>query len=172
MTTGSTHHPAPVGGPRKSDRLIPWYFVGAFGVILFANLCLIVFSQTSWVGLVTDHPFEEGNNYNEAISDAQAQAALGWRSKITVSGVMDHNATISVLFRDHDSKPIAGAKMEAVLTRNDRDDIDQKVMLAEVAPGEYRSQARIPVYGNWQLRLIAHTKDHDYQTVEDVLVEE
>ncbi|RCK41064.1 integral membrane protein linked to a cation pump [Thalassospira profundimaris] len=171
MTTTTTHDPIQnPTGPRKSDRLIPWYFVGGFAVMLIANICLIVFSQTSWVGLVSDHAFEDGNNYNTAIADAKAQSELGWRTKISVAGVIDNEATIIVLFRDKTQSPISGAKMEAVLMRNDRDDVDEKIMLSEVSPGEYRTRASVPVYGNWKLRIVAHAQNHDYQVVEDVLI--
>ncbi|MDP2699563.1 FixH family protein [Thalassospira sp.] len=157
---------------RKSDRLIPWYFVGGFAVMLVANISLITFSMTSWNGLVTKKAFEEGNNYNAAMSGAQRQAELGWRSKTTVSGILNNNATITVLFRDRDSNPITGAKMQAVLTRQDRDNLDQTVPLVEIAPGEYRTSAHFAVYGRWQMRLIAHAMGDDYQTVEDILITE
>ncbi|WP_339778120.1 FixH family protein [uncultured Thalassospira sp.] len=173
MTTTTTTNSIPASsGPRKSDRWIPWYFVGGFAVMLFANVCLIVFSQTSWVGLVSDHAFEDGNSYNQALSDARAQAELGWRTKVTVAGVMNNEATITVLFRDKVQEPISGAKMEAVLMRNDRDDMDEKIMLDEISPGEYRTRAKVPVYGNWKLRIVAHAQNHDYQVVEDVLIKQ
>lgn len=157
-------------GPRKSDRWIPWYFVGGFAIMLIANISLITFSMTSWNGLVTQHAFEEGNNYNAAISGAARQAELGWRSKLSVGGVINNNGTITVLFRDRDSNPITGAQMSVVMTRPDRDDLDTTVPLVEVAPGEYRASASFPVYGRWQLRTIAHAMGDDYQMVENVVV--
>lgn len=167
MTTSpSSNHT----GPRKSDRWIPWYFVGGFAVMLIANISLITFSMTSWNGLVTKHAFEEGNNYNAAISGAARQEELGWRSKLSVGGVIDHNATITVLFRDKDLNPITGAKMSIVMSRADRDDLDVTVPMAEIAPGEYRASASFPVYGRWQLRTIANAMGEDYQTVEYVVV--
>jgi nitrogen fixation protein FixH len=157
-------------GPRKSDRWIPWYFVGGFAIMLIANICLITFSMTSWNGLVTKHAFEEGNNYNAAMSGAARQAELGWRSKLSVDGVINQSGTVTVLFRDKDSNPITGAKMSVVLTRQDRDDLDQTVAMAEIAPGEYRASAAFPVYGRWQVRTIAHAMGDDYQLVETVVV--
>lgn len=128
MTTSpSSNHT----GPRKSDRWIPWYFVGGFAVMLIANISLITFSMTSWNGLVTKHAFEEGNNYNAAISGAARQEELGWRSKLSVDGVIDHNATITVLFRDKDLNPITGAKMSIVMSRADRDDLDTTIPMAK-----------------------------------------
>ena len=170
MATNMTSHMSGPNGPRKSDRWIPWYFVGGFAVMLIANISLIAFSMTSWNGLVTQHAFEEGNNYNAAMSGAARQQELGWRSKLTVAGVINQNATISVLFRDRDSNPITGAKMSVVLKRSDRDDLDQTVPMVEIAPGEYRANAQFPVYGRWQLRTIAHAMGDDYQTVEYVVV--
>ena len=170
MTTQTTTSPSSVEGPRKSDRLIPWYFVGGFAIMLIANISLIPFSMTSWNGLVTKHAFEEGNNYNAAMSGAQRQAELGWRSKLSVEGLINQSATVTVLFRDRDSQPISGAKMEIVLRRSDRDDLDQTVRMAEIAPGEYRASAAFPVYGRWEIRTIAHALGDDYQTVETVVV--
>ena len=115
MATQMTSQSTNTNGPRKSDRWIPWYFVGGFAVMLIANISLITFSMTSWNGLVTKHAFEEGNNYNAAMSGAARQQELGWRSKLSVAGVINQNATISVLFRDRDSNPITGARMSVVL---------------------------------------------------------
>jgi len=171
MATQMTSRSTNTNGPRKSDRWIPWYFVGGFAVMLIANISLITFSMTSWNGLVTKHAFEEGNNYNAAMSGAARQQELGWRSKLSVAGVINQNATISVLFRDRDSNPITGAKMSVVLNRSDRDDLDQTVPMVEIAPGEYRASANFPVYGRWQLRTIAHAMGDDYQTVEYVVVQ-
>ncbi|OSQ47119.1 FixH family protein [Thalassospira alkalitolerans] len=170
MPSQTTTPQHPQSGPRKSDRFIPWYFVGGFAIMLIANVSLITFSMTSWNGLVTNHAFEEGNNYNAAMSGAQRQAELGWRSKLSVEGLINQSATVTVLFRDRDSKPITGAKMEIVLTRANRDDLDQTLNLAEIAPGEYRASASFPVYGRWQIRTVARAFDENYQTVETVLV--
>ena len=170
MATHMTSRFPDQNGPRKSDRWIPWYFVGGFAIMLIANISLITFSMTSWNGLVTKHAFEEGNNYNAAISGAARQAELGWRSKLSVDGVINQNATITVLFRDKDSNPISGAKMSVVLNRQDRDDLDQTISMAEIAPGEYRASASFPVYGRWQVRTIANAMGDDYQTVENVVV--
>ncbi len=41
MTTRTTTSPSSVEGPRKSDRLIPWYFVGGFAIMLIANISLL-----------------------------------------------------------------------------------------------------------------------------------
>ena len=151
MPSQTTTPQHPQSGPRKSDRFIPWYFVGGFAIMLIANVSLITFSMTSWNGLVTNHAFEEGNNYNAAMSGAQRQAELGWRSKLSVEGLINQSATVTVLFRDRDSKPITGAK-------------------TEIAPGEYRASASFPVYGRWQIRTVARAFDENYQTVETVLV--
>jgi nitrogen fixation protein FixH len=170
MATQMTSPSSDPNAPRKSDRWIPWYFVGGFAIMLIANISLITFSMTSWNGLVTQNAFEEGNNYNAAISGAARQAELGWRSKLTISGVINQNGTITVLFRDKDSQPISGAKMSVVLTRSDRDDLDQTVSLAEIAPGEYRASASFPVNGRWQVRTVAHAMGDDYQTLENVVI--
>jgi nitrogen fixation protein FixH len=170
MATQMTSPSSDPNGPRKSDRWIPWYFVGGFAIMLIANISLITFSMTSWNGLVTKHAFEEGNNYNAAISGAARQAELGWRSKLTVGGVINQTGTVTVLFRDKESQPISGAKMSIVLTRSDRDDMDQTVPLAEIAPGEYRASASFPVYGRWQVRTIAHAMGDDYQTLENIVI--
>ncbi|MCC9624604.1 FixH family protein [Thalassospira sp. MA62] len=157
-------------GPRKSDRWIPWYFVGGFAVMLIANISLITYSMTSWNGLVTEHAFEEGNNYNAAMSGAARQAELGWRSKLTVEGVINNNATLTVLFRDKDLQPITGAKMSVFMRRLDRDDLDNSVVMDEVAPGEYRTKADFPVYGRWEIRTVANAQGEDYQMVESVVI--
>jgi len=170
MATHMTTPSSTRNGPRKSDRWIPWYFVGGFAVMLIANISLITFSMTSWNGLVTKHAFEEGNNYNAAISGAARQAELGWRSKLTVGGVINQAGTVTVLFRDKESRPISGARMSVVMTRQDRDDMDQTVPLAEIAPGEYRASVAIPVYGRWQVRTIAHAMGDDYQMLENVVI--
>lgn len=171
MTVQSSNSPVDPLAPRKSDKYIPWYFVGGFAVMLIANICLITFSQTSWVGLVTQHAFDEGNNYNAALAGAAREKALGWRSKLQVNGVINNSATVTVLFRDAQSKPLSGAKVEVAISRFDRDDMDRKFMLNEVDPGQYRANIPFPIYGRWQIRTVAEVDKDNYQSVDVVVVQ-
>lgn len=63
----------------SSYRWIPWAIAGALGVVVAVNGALAYFAVTSSTGLVSEHPFTDGNTYNRVLDAAAAQDALGWR---------------------------------------------------------------------------------------------
>ena len=47
---------------RQRSGSIPWAFVGAFAVVVAVNIILAVEASRSWTGVVTETPFDTGND--------------------------------------------------------------------------------------------------------------
>lgn len=56
-----------------------------FGVVFAVNGALVYFAIDSWSGLSTERPFEAGRNHDRTLAEAEAQAALGWNSAVTLT---------------------------------------------------------------------------------------
>lgn len=60
--------------------------VAFFGTIITVNLVMATYANTSWTGLVVQNTYVASQQFNERVAESRAQAALGWRDTLTVSG--------------------------------------------------------------------------------------
>ena len=89
----------------QSGRWIPWAFVGGFGVVIAANVALILFSLGSWTGLETTDAYRKGLAYNDVLAAAEAQAARGWDHAIDYG-----DGRLDVRLTDADGRELEGLR--------------------------------------------------------------
>lgn len=152
---------------------IPWTFVAGFAVVIGANGALIYFSMATWSGLETEGYYEKGLAYNEALSGAQSQAALGWRVKIDFApaGRSDSDgarARVSITLRDRDGRPLTGADVRARFVRPTQSGLDSETVLPDLGQGRYGADVTLARPGQWDLVLLASVAGVSYQAVERV----
>ena len=75
LRTGS----ADSGGRERTSAWIPWVFVGFFVVVFGANAAMVAFALTTWTGVETDTPYEDGVVYQKVLDAEHRQAELGWK---------------------------------------------------------------------------------------------
>lgn len=123
--------------------------VGAFGVILTANLTLAVNAVNSFPGLETENSYVSSQTFND---DLAAQLSLGWE----VRAAVEHGVLV-LAFTDAEGRPVEVATLDATLGRATHVRDDQAPDFAY-----HRGTFTAPVElapGNWNIRLEATAPD-------------
>ena len=148
----------------------PWAIVGCFVVIIIVNGALAYFAIHSSTGLVTEHPFELGNGYNEVLAEGAAQDALGWRGTVRfIPGGTEHGR-IEIALRDAGGQKLADLTVKAELVRPVEDLAAIPVTLTATEPGLYVAPVALNRVGQWQVRVLAKRGKDTYVFVERIFV--
>ena len=130
-------------------RWIPWVFVGMMLLVIGVNGVLITSAVRSFTGTTTGHSYDRGRAYNHILEEAERQAALGWRARVTLA-----EGTLSVAVADRAEAPVDG-RLTGLLLRP----LDGRTVpldFAAVAPGRWSAAAQPPAPGQWDARLTLH----------------
>ena len=104
-----------------TGRKVLAILVGAFGVIIAANMAMLVAATGSFPGLVVKNSYVASQGWNARTG---AQEALGWRA-----GVAHEAEQLRVVLTGADGAPIGGLEVSAVVGRpaSAREDITLKL---------------------------------------------
>lgn len=145
--------------PPLKDRIIPWYFVIAFGVVFAVNAVFVTVAIKSNSGVVTKNAYEKGLAYNDVLEDAKAQAALGWHT------TLEYN-TNQLVFSIHDSRAsaVTGAAVTAQLSRPLTAGYKRDIVFIENSPGVYSADIIFPLKGQWDVTVSSlwNSKQHRF----------
>ena len=106
--------------------------VGAFAIILGANIAMLVAAVGSFPGLVVKNSYVASQGWNERTA---AQSALGWATAVSYS-----EGRLFVRIRGADGLPVQGLALEARLGRPSSDAEDRTVTLTGTPDG-YSAEA-------------------------------
>jgi nitrogen fixation protein FixH len=137
------------------SRWIPWAFVGALGLVVGVNGALAYFATATAPGLVTQHPFERGNDYNRVLDAAAAQDALGWHASLRFDAAVTGRGALVAELSDRAGQPLRGLAVTARLTRPLGPQPEIALTLAEVAPGRYVQTISLDQPGQWDVLIAA-----------------
>ena len=141
------------------DRWIPWSFVGFFLVVFLVNGIMLYFALGSWTGITTDDAYKKGLAYNDRLAEAEAQAKLGWQTRLAVPKEAGVDSEIVLTLRDRDGGPVSGAEVRARLVRPTHEGYDQEVSLVGDGRGQYRAAVALPLPGLWVAQVhVAHDR--------------
>jgi nitrogen fixation protein FixH len=157
--------------PRRSLTWGPWVFFAMFAVVIAANGALVFFAAGSWTGLETDGAYEKGVAYNETLAAARDQAALGWQVEIALEPGADGQVRIEATFRDRNNRPLHLRAVTARLVRPTHSGHDLALPLARLEAGRYGAETKIPLPGQWDVRVLAEHARGSYQASRRVVVE-
>lgn len=154
----------------------PALIVGFFVIVIVTNVVFLGVAEQGITGLfarllpkpqgsevvdsrfpgTVSHDYQEKEAlYNAYLEQVEVQTARGWqvRKGWLYKPVVDQPATFIVVVSDRDQRPVSGARVSGrfLRTSNSRDDFAFE--MSEVAPGEYRSELRMPLHGLWELVL-------------------
>ncbi|GMG83451.1 FixH family protein [Paralimibaculum aggregatum] len=132
----------PRGRP-LTGRKVLLMAVGAFAVVIGANIALVVAATGSFPGLIVKNSYVASQGWD---ARTKALRALGWS---TAAGYGDGRLRVEVTGAD--GAPVEALEMTAVVGRPARDLADRTVPLAPVAGGYEAEIALAP--GNWLARL-------------------
>jgi nitrogen fixation protein FixH len=136
--------------PRRS-RWIPWAFVGAFVVVIAVNVLLAVEASRSWTGVVTETPFDTGNDYNRVLDQTAHEAALGWKVAARTAQTEEGKVRITVAIDGAGVSDLDGTLLRPVGMH-----APVPLRFEAVGPGRFQVDIKLPEAGNWDLRLIVH----------------
>ncbi len=139
--------PRPITG-----RTVLFGLLAFFGVVFAVNGVLIFLAIDTWSGLTTERPFEAGRDHDRVLAQAEAQAALGWRSRVALA---PKSETIEVTLTGPDGAPLGGLEVALALRRPARGDLDQRLSLSETAAGRYRGKVALALPGRWYAEIRA-----------------
>jgi nitrogen fixation protein FixH len=153
-----------------SYRWVPWAFAGALGVVVAVNGALAYFAVASSTGLVTEHPFDEGNGYNRVLEAGAAQDALGWHGLVRFADGGAGAGELNASFTDHDGHPLEHLTVTAHVVRPVEPLPPVVLSLSETAAGHYTGAALLPHPGQWEVRIAARQGDELYAFAQRIIV--
>lgn len=139
------------------DRLIPWYFVAAFALLIMVDGGMAYLAVHTNPGTVTDAPYQRGLAYNTYLAEAEKQATLGWKGHISYAN--DH---LDFTLADKSGEKISGAKVVGAAVRPVSGGSDQQLVLTETVSGQYSTPLTLPLAGRWIIRIYATWNDQPY----------
>lgn len=152
-------------------RWVPWAIIASFLVIVGVNGAFAYFAISSDTGLVTSHPYAEGNGYNRVLQEAAAEAALGWRGTVAYRRSADGSGgTIVADLSDEQGRPVSGAALRARVLRPLGPGAETELALVEMTPGRYAAPVTLAQLGQWEVRAIARRGDDIFQFERRIVV--
>ncbi len=151
---------------RKSDRFIPLYFVGFFVVLAIMDGIFVYLATSTHTGVVTEQAYQKGLDYNETVSAAAEQDALGWQSTINYS----ESGMLSFTLVNASETPVSGAQVVAEFIRPTHNGADFSVELIASSDGSYTAPVDFPLKGVWDVRVFAEWNQQSYQQGERLII--
>ena len=127
-------------------RWIPWCFVGGMLLVVAVNAVLVWFALSSFTGVATPRAYDRGRTYNDVLTEAARQDALGWRAATTFEG-----NELRVRVTDAPGAPVQG-ELGGVLLRPLSGE-SLALGFRRIGPGLWAATVRPPHPGLWQARL-------------------
>jgi nitrogen fixation protein FixH len=156
--------------PSFSDcRWIPWAIAACFVVIASVNGALAYFALHSDNGLVTEHSFEVGNDYNRILAAGAAQDRLGWRGAIQFAPKAGLDGRLVARFTDAGGAPLAGLSVKVELVRPIEPLPERALTLQPASGGTYEAPVALARPGQWELRVTALRGEQSYQFAERIV---
>jgi len=149
-------------------RWVPWVIAAVFVVVAAVNGALAYFALHSDPGLVTAHPFELGNGYNEILAEGEAEAALGWKGSVHFLAAGEHSGTVIAEVRDRAGAAIPGLSVTVDVVRPVEPLPVQRLFL-EASGSGYSASVNLPRPGLWELRVSARRGADTYGYVERIV---
>jgi len=141
--------------PMLTGRKFLAILLGAFIAVAAVNGLMIWYAESSWTGLVSDSAYEQGLGFDRMLAESRAEAALGWQ------GVIAYDAgagRLTVTLANQAGEPLTGLRLSAQWLRPTREGFDRTVTLTELAPGRYGAAIRLPLPGQWDVRVTVNER--------------
>lgn len=127
-----------------------------YAVALGLALVAVVDGSIAWTalrtfpGVVTHSQFTDSNRYDAVIENAAREAALGWRTDLTLAAGLPR-----LVLADRDGHRLEGARVVGQAIRPLGNSAPIDLAFRAVAPGEYLAETRLVAAGQWEIDLTA-----------------
>jgi nitrogen fixation protein FixH len=136
-----------------------------FGVIIVVNVVMATLANTSWTGLVVENSYVASQEFNTKAGQGRAQAALGWKSSLTIAG-----GEVRYQLTDAGGKMVRLAGVTVQLRRPAYAAEDRSLVLAPSNDGEFATSATLPD-GLWIIEIDADARlERPYREVRRIVL--
>ncbi|RWA77288.1 MAG: cytochrome oxidase [Mesorhizobium sp.] len=140
----------PAHKPREfTGRHMLFSIVAFFAVVIAVNLTMATFARRSWTGLVVENTYVASQQFNEKAREGRAQAALGWKSRLTIA-----SGEVRYGLADAAGKPVGLHGVHMLFRHPAYEAEDEAVVLAAGAGQEF-SVRHTPKDGVWIVEIDA-----------------
>lgn len=152
MTNSNMQDPKAITG-----KTVLMWLLGFFAVIFIVNGVFLWFAVGSFPGVVVESSYKAGQNFNQEVAAARAQAERGWQIEAGLARTVETNARIEVVALDKANSPLAGLLFTATLKHPTHESGDIVVPLSEGRTGVYAAEVPQVSAGNWNMVLEARS---------------
>jgi nitrogen fixation protein FixH len=117
---------------------------------LSAVIAAIVVGNRSFEGIVTEHPYEKGLQW-EKVQDEKT--SLGWEVQIPAGRCSVGKNTLTLALLDKGGRPLEGALVSITISRPSTTAYDKTYRSKALGNGSYRAEVALPLYGLWDLEV-------------------
>lgn len=150
--------------PPLSGRRVFIYFLLFFLAFITVDVCMATIAIKTRTGLITDHPYEKGLEYNKLIKAADEQAELHWKGNIDYA-----NGELSFTLRDANGKPLKVESAEAQFLRPTQSGLDFNMPM-QISDENIHATPAFPAKGLWEVRVIALAQGKHFQQAKRITV--
>lgn len=151
---------------RHRGRFVPWIIAAFYLTFMTALIGFVFIAYAHPPSEVTAEAYEKGLAYNDTLTKAASQQALGWLSTTQYSDGR-------VIFRLTDGlhQPLEHAQVKAWFVHPDNAAFDRSFELKSNGKGVYSAVAALPDKGLWTVHVTAALRGDEYQSVATITVE-
>jgi nitrogen fixation protein FixH len=152
-------------------RWIPWVIAAGLGVVVIVNGALAYFAETSSTGLVTEHPYESGREYNRVLAVAAASDALGWHGHLDFAAAPgSRHGELAVELADRAGQPLRGLTVGAIIVSPVAPQPDTRLPLVEAGNGRYQAMLALSRLGQWDVRVAARRGSDFFEFEQRIII--
>ncbi len=154
----------PTGGLKRLPQLLsayrwPLYLVSLLGMSIVAQGVLVYVATRPDAPRPLDNYYDRAQQWDadEALLGASKQ--LGWTVQLEIPGGVEYAVAalrpVDLKVRDREGQPVTGLVGQLLAARPSDNRVRASSALTELphAPGHYRTLARLPAAGLWELNL-------------------
>lgn len=138
-----------MSGKPLTGRKVLAILVGAFAVVIAANLAMLFAATGTFPGLVVKNSYVASQGWD---AKTEAQRALGWQARVVHDG-----EALSVALTDAEGAPVHGLEVAATVGRPASGRTDRTLTLAETGGAYAAPLALAP--GRWRVAVTATGTD-------------
>lgn len=138
-----------------TGRSALFMLIGFLGLIVAVNGVFVFFAMTSWSGLSTDGAYRKGLAYNEQLAAAASQKSRGWSAFAHFAPTEGRKGRMVVAFKDRAGHGIERLEVSGTLARPAQSGLDRTITLIGAGDGAYGADVEVPLYGVWNMTIIA-----------------
>lgn len=139
---------------RKSGWLVFWSFLAFFVTFVSVDIYFVIKALSTHTGVVTEHAYEKGLAYDQALAQARAQASLQ-------ADLRYEDGLVKFSLHDKDGQALDPVQVRAYFMRTVQKGHDFDLPLIARGEGVYEAQAEFPLKGAWIIKVEAQWPAQD-----------